>query len=153
MQACAEERKVFCEEVNTGQARVFRCLVQNLGQPDFGASCTAEVTRKLQRRQDNWKLDVNLRSACKADSDAVCSDVDHDSDHADMTRCLILKIGQLSGGCAREVRCLALPAFARSLARDMVDRCVCSLLSMPFKIFGWLRTPSALPPLHTAHSL
>lgn len=101
--ACAEERSVFCKDVRTGGARVFRCLVSSLGKADFGDVCKSEVMRKLQRRQQNWKLDVNLRRACRDDADRICADVDHDADHAEVTRCLISKRDELADSCLREV--------------------------------------------------
>jgi Cysteine rich repeat len=103
VQACASERNTFCAEVATGNARVFRCLVQNLGKPDFGSLCRDTIIRKLQRRQQNWKLDVNLRNACKEDANTLCGDVDHDSDRAEMARCLMRKHDELSDWCLREV--------------------------------------------------
>jgi len=78
--------------------------VQNLGKVDFGVNCRDEIVRKLQRRQQNWKLDVNLRNGCKADAANLCADVDHDSDHADVMRCLMKKRDELSEPCLREVR-------------------------------------------------
>lgn len=105
MQACASEREVFCSEMRTGQARVFRCLVHNLGKADFGETCKKEVKKKLARRQQNWKLDVTLRQACKADAAEVCSDVDHDADHAEVTRCLMRNHDSISEACLHEVCC------------------------------------------------
>lgn len=105
VQVCAEERKVFCSDVSTGKARVFRCLVHNLGKADFGDTCKKEVMEKLRRRQQNWKLDVTLRTACKGDVAEVCSEVDHDLDHAEVTRCLISNHWNLTDGCRHEVCC------------------------------------------------
>jgi golgi apparatus protein 1 len=103
VQACANERDVFCGELQTGQARVFRCLAHNLGKADFGEACKKEVMTKLARRQQNWKLDVTLRKACKDDAEDVCSDVDHDADHAEMTRCLMKNYADISEPCQSEV--------------------------------------------------
>jgi golgi apparatus protein 1 len=103
-QVCAEERQTFCSDVTTGKARVFRCLVHNLGKAAFRQACHDEVLKKLRRRQQNWKLDVTLRSSCEEDVASFCAGVDHDADHADVTRCLITHHQELSDGCQHEVR-------------------------------------------------
>lgn len=109
VQACATEREVFCSDMPTGQARVFRCLVHNLGKADFGKACKEQVMKKLARRQQNWKLDVTLRKACKEDAANVCEDVDHDQDHAEITRCLMKNHDSISEPCQHEVRYIVVP--------------------------------------------
>lgn len=104
MQACAEERATFCENVQTGGARVFRCLVASLGAPDFGATCRAVIVRKLQRRQENWRLDADLAAACAGAAQTQCGEVDHEGDTAETTRCLVAHAGDLDEACHREVR-------------------------------------------------
>lgn len=65
LRVCRAERRVFCGAVAPGQARVFRCLAEKIGDTDFGEACRKEVTSKLLRRQANWKLDPTLRKACR----------------------------------------------------------------------------------------
>ena len=36
LRACKDERTLFCGGVAPGQARVFRCLAENMGNGDFG---------------------------------------------------------------------------------------------------------------------
>jgi len=50
LNACSNERTVFCDKVKGGNGRVFRCLADHLGNPDFGHVCRGEVISKLQRR-------------------------------------------------------------------------------------------------------
>ena len=50
LKACKDERKLFCKGVQPGQARVFRCLAENMNDADFGTSCKNTVIGKLQRR-------------------------------------------------------------------------------------------------------
>lgn len=50
MKSCVDERSMFCKGVATGQARVFRCLAEKMGDADFGDSCRGEIVQKLQRR-------------------------------------------------------------------------------------------------------
>lgn len=104
VQVCVQERNVFCGEVATGGARVFRCLAHNLAKADFGEACRSEIKAKLMRRQQNWKLDVALRNACKVDAEQHCSDVDHGADKAETARCLISHHSNLTDSCAHEAR-------------------------------------------------
>jgi Golgi apparatus protein 1 len=50
LKACRDERKLFCKDVQPGQARVFRCLAENMNDADFGTNCKSIVVNKLQRR-------------------------------------------------------------------------------------------------------
>ena len=69
LHACKDERSLFCRRVAPGQARVFRCLVENMASADFGDSCKGVIMQKLNRRQANWRLDPPLRRACRDDVD------------------------------------------------------------------------------------
>lgn len=126
MQVCVQERKVFCSKVSTGSARVFRCLAHNLGKPDFGEACRAEIKAKLMRRQQNWKLDVTLRDNCKGDADELCAHVDHDADKAEVTRCLISHHGNLTDPCRNEARPSPPPPPSRGLITCLACRCLAS---------------------------
>jgi hypothetical protein len=129
IQACLQERDLFCDQVPAGQARVFRCLVQSLGNPDFGSNCRTVIVQKLQRRQDNWKFDVNLRRACEVDAQKLCSDVDHDSDKAETMRCMMSKYDELDEDCLHEVRtnspAVAAAAATTSAAAAAAVGCCC----------------------------
>ena len=50
MKSCKSERQMFCKEVQAGQARVFRCLAENMNDADFGNNCKYQIIYKLQRR-------------------------------------------------------------------------------------------------------
>ena len=50
VKACKAERQLFCKEVQAGQARVFRCLAENMNDVDFGNNCKYQIVNKLQRR-------------------------------------------------------------------------------------------------------
>ena len=42
--------RVPCQDVTPGQARVFRCLAENMNDADFGNQCKYQIIYKLQRR-------------------------------------------------------------------------------------------------------
>ena len=54
VKACKAERQLFCKEVQAGQARVFRCLAENMNDVDFGNNCKYQIVNKLQRRWGLW---------------------------------------------------------------------------------------------------
>ena len=72
------------------------------------------IKLKLQRRQENWKLDPNLRRACQADAAELCADVDHESDKAEMLRCLLRRHDELNDACLSEVRAAPVPGTSPS---------------------------------------
>ncbi|EFJ50582.1 hypothetical protein VOLCADRAFT_103797 [Volvox carteri f. nagariensis] len=104
LKACKAERQLFCSAVQPGQARVFRCLAENMNDADFGSSCKYQVVYKLQRRQANWKLDPPLRKACKADVLTYCANEDAaNSEEGLVYKCMIKNYEALSDGCQKEV--------------------------------------------------
>ncbi|KAG2452551.1 hypothetical protein HYH02_002788 [Chlamydomonas schloesseri] len=104
LKACKAERQLFCGAVQPGQARVFRCLAENMNDADFGSNCKYQVINKLQRRQANWKLDPPLRKACKSDVLTYCAAEDSaTSEDGLVYKCMIKNFEMLSEGCAKEV--------------------------------------------------
>eukprot|EP00201_Polytomella_parva_P015143 CAMPEP_0175066598 /NCGR_PEP_ID=MMETSP0052_2-20121109/16604_1 /TAXON_ID=51329 ORGANISM="Polytomella parva, Strain SAG 63-3" /NCGR_SAMPLE_ID=MMETSP0052_2 /ASSEMBLY_ACC=CAM_ASM_000194 /LENGTH=941 /DNA_ID=CAMNT_0016333331 /DNA_START=144 /DNA_END=2969 /DNA_ORIENTATION=- len=115
LKQCAKERKAFCANVSTGRARVFRCLADSSGDPDFGEVCRNAVRDIVQRRQANWRLDPALRRACKDDVAEMCADIDSTlngksaaeinttSLEGGVYRCLMNQYENLDGGCQREL--------------------------------------------------
>lgn len=50
LKVCRNERIMFCKGVSAGQARVFRCMAENMNDPDFGTTCKTMIRSKLERR-------------------------------------------------------------------------------------------------------
>ena len=104
LKSCKAERQLFCDAVQPGQARVFRCLAENMNDADFGSNCKYQVINKLQRRQANWKLDPPLRKACRSDVLTYCAAEDSAiSEDGLVYKCMIKNFEMLSEGCAKEV--------------------------------------------------
>mmetsp|Transcript_34914 Transcript_34914/g.77608 ORF Transcript_34914/g.77608 Transcript_34914/m.77608 type:complete len:994 (-) Transcript_34914:752-3733(-) len=104
LKACKAERQLFCSDVQPGQARVFRCLAENMNDADFGNNCKYQIIYKLQRRQANWKLDPPLRKACKNDVTSLCDAEDsQNSEEGLVYKCMVSKFGDLSSGCQKEL--------------------------------------------------
>ena len=104
VKSCKEEREIFCSTVTAGGARVFRCLADNMNDPDFGANCRKDVVAKLQRRQANWKLDPPLRKACKDSVRSLCSSEESKkSEEGSVYKCMIRQYADLGDGCQKEL--------------------------------------------------
>ncbi|GAX78146.1 hypothetical protein CEUSTIGMA_g5588.t1 [Chlamydomonas eustigma] len=104
MKICRDERQLYCKGVAPGQARMFRCLAENMGDHDFGETCREEIMDKLQRRQANWKLDPPLRKACKPSVQELCSKEDQaNSEEGAVYKCLIRQYMDLGDGCQKEL--------------------------------------------------
>ncbi|GFR44890.1 hypothetical protein Agub_g6234 [Astrephomene gubernaculifera] len=104
LKACKAERQLYCSAVQPGQARVFRCLAENMNDADFGSGCKYQIVSKLQRRQANWKLDPPLRKACKSDVLTYCASEDAaNSEDGLVYQCMVKNFESLSNGCQKEV--------------------------------------------------
>ena len=52
---------------------MFKCLQENLGSPDFGATCKEQVEQRSSRMQEDYRLDYGVSSNCEADVGRVCA--------------------------------------------------------------------------------
>ena len=48
-----------------GKARVFQCLQEHLGEPNFGRDCLEQVEARAQRMQEDYRLDYGVSTQCK----------------------------------------------------------------------------------------
>lgn len=70
---CSEERAVYCKDVKPGRARVVRCLVENMAQPNFGEECKIELRKREDAVKSDYRLDVGVFTNCQADVDRLCA--------------------------------------------------------------------------------
>lgn len=52
---------------------MFKCLQENLAQPDFGSACKSQVEERGLSMQQNYQLDYGVSSACEPDVQSLCS--------------------------------------------------------------------------------
>ena len=57
-----------------GKGRVFKCLQENLGSPEFGATCKEQVEQRAARMQEDYRLDYGVSSNCETDVQRVCAE-------------------------------------------------------------------------------
>ncbi|KAK9821811.1 hypothetical protein WJX81_008502 [Elliptochloris bilobata] len=102
--ACKAERAVHCEGVRPGKARVFNCLLAAAGYADLSGACREHLARGQLRRVRDWRLDYDLRLACKDDVPKVCAAARANEDKGDgaVLQCLVENEKATSENCARE---------------------------------------------------
>ena len=61
------ERAAHCADVRPGKARVFMCLLAHIESADYRPGCRDQLSSQQQRRIQDWRLDYDLRQACKDD--------------------------------------------------------------------------------------
>ena len=58
---------MHCEGVRPGKARVFTCLLAHIESADYSAACREQLGAQQERRVRDWRLDYDLRTACRND--------------------------------------------------------------------------------------
>lgn len=101
---CSEEIAVFCPNVDPGQARVFQCLQENIAKSGFEDPCKAEIQKREERIQDDYRLDYGIASQCEADVEQVCS-LEKGQAHGEtqVIACLVTNYQIVGADCQREV--------------------------------------------------
>ena len=61
------ERAAHCADVRPSKARVFMCLLAHIESADYRPGCRDQLSSQQQRRIQDWRLDYDLRQACKDD--------------------------------------------------------------------------------------
>eukprot|EP01025_Chloroclados_australasicus_P047088 TRINITY_DN5227_c0_g2_i3.p1 TRINITY_DN5227_c0_g2~~TRINITY_DN5227_c0_g2_i3.p1 ORF type:complete len:747 (-),score=90.56 TRINITY_DN5227_c0_g2_i3:695-2935(-) len=104
MKACQSEMYMFCQKVQPGGGRVFRCLQRSLGESQFSAECAQEVMARGELMQTDYKFDYGLKTNCKEDVGSFCKEaVSGPHKAANVLKCLINNYASLQEGCAREI--------------------------------------------------
>ena len=90
---CVADTKKFCHDVQPGESRIYRCLMNR--QANLAPACRDRM------KSTNDKLD-RLAKACNSDVGKYCKDVPPGNGH--MLSCLKGQGSNLDKGCARELR-------------------------------------------------
>jgi hypothetical protein len=48
------------QDVKPGKARVIKCLIENMAQPNFGEECKSELQERERAMQSDWRCVVDL---------------------------------------------------------------------------------------------
>ncbi|KAL4443753.1 hypothetical protein ABPG75_011490 [Micractinium tetrahymenae] len=105
--ACSEELSVFCKGVEPGKARLYRCLMDNVGKGGFSEECKQAVLVSWAASQDDYRLNYDIGAACQADVDAQCKAEKQQlvagQGHGVVLKCLVGRFKSLSEGCQNEL--------------------------------------------------
>ena len=52
---------------------MFKCLQENIAQPDFGGTCREQVEKRGQSMQEDYRLDYGVSAACEPDVEQKCA--------------------------------------------------------------------------------
>jgi hypothetical protein len=97
---CSEERAVYCKDVRPGKARVVKCLMEHMAQPNFGADCRGELRERSEAVKSDYRYDAGVLENCKEEVDGMCAEAKTKlRGSAAVLKCLVQGFEQASGTC------------------------------------------------------
>ncbi len=60
------------QDTKPGKARVIKCLMENMAQPNFGEECKEELQKREDMMKSDYRLDVAVATSCESDVDTYC---------------------------------------------------------------------------------
>uniref|UniRef100_A0A914W435 Golgi apparatus protein 1 n=1 Tax=Plectus sambesii TaxID=2011161 RepID=A0A914W435_9BILA len=63
--ACRSDREAFCKGVQSGEGRIFECLMQHRNEQQMTANCTQILGERAQLMGQNYRLSHPLLDGCK----------------------------------------------------------------------------------------
>ncbi|XP_071959006.1 Golgi apparatus protein 1-like isoform X2 [Antedon mediterranea] len=108
--ACRDDRDRFCDDVNAGQGKVYKCLMKHKFEKEMKEECRTELTKKQKLTAQDYRVNVNLQRKCKPEIKKFQCDARNSKDHniklSVILLCLELNIKQgkkVSGECQGEM--------------------------------------------------
>lgn len=65
--ACRDDRERFCSKVNSGEGRVYRCLMRHKEDRDMSDDCKKKLFQREKLTVHNYKVNRGLAKACRND--------------------------------------------------------------------------------------
>jgi len=101
---CSEEKAVFCKEVQPGRARVVKCLMENMAQPNFGEECSEELQKREEVMKSDYRYDIGVFTNCAANVDQFCAEQKKAlRGNATVLKCLAENFKSLADECQVEM--------------------------------------------------
>jgi len=101
---CSEEKAVYCKDVKPGKARVIKCLMENMAQPNFGEDCKGELQEREDVMKTDYRFDVGVYTNCAGDVDQFCQDAKTKlRGNATVLKCLTENFKALTDSCQSEM--------------------------------------------------
>ena len=99
--ACQEDVRQVCKGTQFGNARVLRCLQDNIASTELSASCREHLAKDLAVASSNIQLRKRMETECKADTGRLCAGKTNE----EKQKCLVDNHTKIqAAGCAKEVR-------------------------------------------------
>eukprot|EP00195_Chlamydomonas_chlamydogama_P004977 CAMPEP_0202901334 /NCGR_PEP_ID=MMETSP1392-20130828/14194_1 /ASSEMBLY_ACC=CAM_ASM_000868 /TAXON_ID=225041 /ORGANISM="Chlamydomonas chlamydogama, Strain SAG 11-48b" /LENGTH=885 /DNA_ID=CAMNT_0049587883 /DNA_START=46 /DNA_END=2703 /DNA_ORIENTATION=- len=101
---CSEEKAVYCKDVKPGKARVIKCLMENMAQPNFGEECKEELQKREDVMKTDYRYDVGVFTNCQSDVEAFCKEAKTKlRGNATVLKCLVENFRQITEQCQTEM--------------------------------------------------
>lgn len=65
--ACRDDREHFCDNIKSGNGKVYKCLMKNKFSPEMSKQCQEQLTRRQKIVVQNIDADRTLIRACRKD--------------------------------------------------------------------------------------
>lgn len=92
------------QDTKPGKARVIKCLMENVDEPNFGEECKAELEKREDAVKNDYRYDVGVSTNCATDIDALCADAKTKlRGNATVLKCLVDNFGATGEGCQAEM--------------------------------------------------
>lgn len=101
---CSEEKAVYCKDTKPGKARVVKCLLENMAEPNFGEDCKEELQKREDAMKSDYRFDVGVYTSCASDVDQMCQEEKTQlRGNATVLKCLVNNFKSLTDQCQTEM--------------------------------------------------
>ncbi|MEW5310424.1 MAG: hypothetical protein WDW38_002223 [Sanguina aurantia] len=101
---CSEEKAVYCKDAKPGKARVVKCLMENMAQPNFGEECKEELQKREDAMKSDYRYDIGVFTNCATDVDVYCKEARSKlRGNATVLKCLVENFRVLADQCQTEM--------------------------------------------------
>eukprot|EP00879_Flechtneria_rotunda_P000602 GHRR01000712.1.p1 GENE.GHRR01000712.1~~GHRR01000712.1.p1 ORF type:complete len:883 (+),score=207.41 GHRR01000712.1:2504-5152(+) len=101
---CSEERAVYCKDIKPGKARVIKCLMEAMAQPNFGEECRVELAKREDKVKNDYRYDIGVLTHCGPDIDRLCAEAKTKlRGNATVLKCLVENFPSTADACQSEM--------------------------------------------------
>lgn len=119
--ACREDREKFCENIRSGEGRVYKCLMKHKTERGMSKECVDQISRRQQLTVQDYRVNRGIVRACRtAISENSCRKGSSDDIHeVKLSRILLCLEGALRKGITIDGDCKEeMLAHRRQLMED-----------------------------------
>ena len=95
---------MHAQDKKPGKARVVKCLMENMAQPNFGEDCKEELQKREEQMKSDYRYDIGVFTNCASDVESYCKDAKTKlRGNATVLKCLVENFRQLAEQCQTEM--------------------------------------------------